>query len=48
MKCLVGKILILFNKFIMLGEIPLITEKGTFVINGNTRVINEILKIQKL
>lgn len=29
----------------MLGEIPLITEKGTFVINGNTRIINVILKI---
>lgn len=26
----------------MLGEIPLITEKGNFVINGNTRVIGMI------
>lgn len=45
MKFLIGKVIILLHKFIMLGEIPLITEKGTFVINGNTRIINEILKM---
>nr|YP_009144884.1 RNA polymerase beta subunit [Euglenaria anabaena]AKJ83331.1 RNA polymerase beta subunit [Euglenaria anabaena] len=36
---------IIQNKYILLGEIPLITEKGSFIINGSTRVIvNQIVR----
>nr|YP_009145381.1 RNA polymerase beta subunit [Cryptoglena skujai]AKL39006.1 RNA polymerase beta subunit [Cryptoglena skujai] len=37
--------LVLKNKYILVGEIPFMSEKGTFVINGNTRVIiNQIIR----
>lgn len=35
----------LFNKFIFIGEIPLITKNSTFIINGNKRVVSMILKL---
>nr|YP_010700253.1 RNA polymerase subunit beta [Euglena deses]WCH63397.1 RNA polymerase subunit beta [Euglena deses] len=35
----------IINKYISIGEIPIMTEKGTFIINGNTRVIiNQIVR----
>lgn len=33
------KFFIFPDKYVFLGKIPLMTEKGTFIINGNTRVI---------
>ena len=30
------------NKYLLFGEIPFMTEKGTFIINGNTRIIGVI------
>lgn len=36
---------IIKNKYLLIGEIPLMTEKGNFIINGNTRVIvNQIIR----
>jgi len=31
---------ILDKKYIFIGKLPLLTEKGSFIINGNTRVLN--------
>lgn len=39
------KIIILKNKYVNIGEIPLMTEKGTFILNGNTRIIDLTSKI---
>nr|YP_009540971.1 RNA polymerase beta subunit [Discoplastis spathirhyncha]AYQ93471.1 RNA polymerase beta subunit [Discoplastis spathirhyncha] len=36
---------IIKNKYLLIGEIPLLTEKGTFIINGNPRIIvNQIVR----
>jgi len=36
---------IILNKYVFFGEMPLMTDKGCFVINGNFRVIvNQILR----
>nr|YP_007517064.2 RNA polymerase beta subunit [Euglena viridis]AEY70834.2 RNA polymerase beta subunit [Euglena viridis] len=36
---------IIENKYVLLGEIPILTKKGNFVINGNTRiVVNQIVR----
>lgn len=32
-------VIILEKKYIFIGKIPLLTEKGNFIINGNTRVL---------
>ena len=37
------KLNIFKNKYILLGEIPIITEKGIFIINGNTRAIDNLI-----
>lgn len=34
------EVVILDKKYIFIGKIPLLTEKGNFIINGNTRVLN--------
>lgn len=34
-----GRKITLKNKYILIGKIPFMTGKGTFIINGNTRVI---------
>lgn len=39
---------ILINKYLPIAEIPLINKKGSFVINGNIRVIIENTKSNKI
>nr|AKL79025.1 RNA polymerase beta subunit [Euglena viridis] len=36
---------IIKNKYVLIGEIPILTKKGNFIINGNTRIIvNQIVR----
>jgi len=36
---------LVFNKYVFFGELPLLTDKGCFVINGNLRVlVNQIVR----
>lgn len=34
--------MIFANKYISIGELPLMTEKGTFIVNGKKRVLGVI------
>ena len=39
-------LLILKNRYIHMADIPCITKKGSFIINGNKRVISVIIKLK--
>ena len=42
---IINKKLHIFKQYVLLGEIPLITEEGTFIINGYEKiVINQVIK----